>query len=376
MSVKVALVHDYLFEQGGAENVFEVFVQTFPDAPIYTSIYAPETVSDTFRRREIRTSFLQRITTNKRRAKALLPLYPLAFHRLKPRGYDLVLSSSSSFAKGVDVGNAQHVCYCYTPPRFLWQTERYIEQMRQPWKRLAARAITGALRAQDRRDADNVDHFIASSRVTQERIRSMYQRDATVIYPPINVAEFHVADTIEPYFLVVSRLLPYKRVDIVIEACNRLNLPLVVIGDGPDRMRLQRMAGPTVTMCGRLPRRDVLKHLAVCQALIMPGEEDFGLTPLEANASGRPVIAYQAGGALETVIEGQTGWFFAEQSPAALVSVLRRVTQEMPLHTQVLRAHALRFDIESFQSAIKHMLQRVSSIQDNIVPRGRLNRTA
>src|SRR5205085_344085 len=228
-------------------------------------------------------------------------------------------------------------------------------------------AITGALRAQDRREADNVDLFIASSRVTRERIRSMYQRDATVIYPPINVGEFHVADKIEPYFLVVSRLLPYKRVDIVIEACNRLNLPLVVIGDGPDRMRLQRMAGPTVTMCGRLPRRDVLKHLAVCQALIMPGEEDFGLTPLEANASGRPVIAYQAGGALETVIEEQTGWFFAEQSPAALVSVLRRVAQERPLNTQVLRAHALRFDIESFQSAIKHMLQRLCAIDDNIV---------
>jgi glycosyltransferase involved in cell wall biosynthesis len=299
----------------------------------------------------------------------LLPLYPLAFQRLRLRGYDLVLSSSSSFAKGIDVGAAHHVCYCHTPPRFLWQTDRYVEQMREPWKRMATRAVTGALRAQDRRDADNVDLFIANSRVTQERIRSMYQRDAAVIYPPINVAEFHVADTIEPYFLVVSRLLPYKRVDIVVQACNRLKLPLMIIGDGPDRVRLQRMAGPTVTLCGRLPRRDVLQHLARCQALIMPGAEDFGLTSLEANASGRAVIAYRAGGALETVIEGRTGWFFAEQSAAALAPVLRRVAAEIPLDTQVLRAHALRFDVTAFRSAITHMLRRVCSIDGQILPR-------
>src|SRR5437763_4215269 len=191
--MNIALVHDYLFEQGGAEHVFEVFAQMFPHAPIYTSIYAPETMSPTFRRRRIHTSFLQRIATDKRRAKALLPLYPRAFHRMKLRGYDLVLSSASSFAKGIDVGAARHICYCHTPPRFLWQTDRYIEQHGGRWTRAVLRAVTGALREQDRRDADNVDLFIANSRVTQTRIRRIYGRPSTIIHPPVHVDEFPVA---------------------------------------------------------------------------------------------------------------------------------------------------------------------------------------
>ena len=355
--MKIALVHDYLFEQGGAENVVEVFAHMFPDAPIYTAIYAPDTVSETFRHRDVRTSFLQRLTTDKRRAKALLPLYPHAFRRLKVRGYDVVLSSASSFAKGIDVGDAWHVCYCHTPPRFLWQTDRYIEQQRAPGARVAVQLATGILRARDRRDADNVHLYIANSRVTQERIRRMYQRDAYVIHPPIDVGTFHVADAIAPSFLVVSRLLAYKRIDIVIEACNRLALPLEIIGDGPDRARLEVLAGPTVTMRGRLPRAEVLRCLARCRALIMPGEEDFGLTPLEANASGRPVIAYRGGGALETVVEGQTGWFFDEQRADSLIPVLQRAAQENPFAPQALHAHALRFDVAVFRSAIRQVLQ-------------------
>ena len=354
--MRVALVHDYLFEQGGAENVFEIFAGMFPTAPLYTAIYAPETVSDTFRGRDIRTSFLQRVTTDKRRAKALLPLYPRAFNRMKVRDCDVVLSSSSSFAKGIDVGDALHVCYCHTPPRFLWQTDRYIEQHRGRLTRTAVHVAAGMLRHQDRRDAANVDHFIANSRVTQERIRRMYGREATVINPPIHCDEFHVADEIAPYFLVVSRLLPYKRIDIVIEACNRLRLPLVVVGDGPDRARLAAMAGPTVTMRGRLPRTEVRAHLARCRALVMPGEEDFGLTPLEANASGRPVIAYQAGGALETVVEGRTGWFFDAQTATSLMPVLAHVAVDMPLQTHALRAHARRFDVSVFRAAVLRVL--------------------
>jgi len=353
--VKVALVHDYLFEQGGAENVFQVMGQMFPLAPMYTLIYAPETMSDAFRQHDIRTSFLQRLTTNKRKAKALLPLYPLAFHAMKLRGYDLVLTSSSSFAKGIDVGDARHVCYCYTPPHFLWQTDRYIEQVTEPWKRTALRIALGLLREQDLRDAANVDRFIAISRLTQARIKRVYGRDATVIYPPVDASEFHLADTIEPYLLVVSRLLPYKRVDIVIEACNRLGLPLVVVGDGPDRARLGALAGPTVTMRGRLPRREVVDHMARCRALVFPGEEDFGLTPIEANASGRPVIAYRAGGALETVIEGVTGAFFGAQTADALADVLAGFDASRYRPADA-RAHALTFDRPRFKARLRSVL--------------------
>jgi len=353
--VRVALVHDYLFEQGGAENVFEVMAGMFPDAPIYTAIYNPDTVSPVFREREVHTSFLQRITTDKRKAKALLPLYPTAFERMRLRGYDLVLTSSSSFAKGIDVGGARHVCYCYTPPHFLWQTDRYIEQVRRPTARAAIHLATGVLRERDRRDADNVTDFIAISGLVQRRIRRIYKRDAAVIYPPIDVAEFHLSETVEPYYLVVSRLLPYKRVDIVIEACNRLGLPLVVVGDGPDRARLEAIAGSTVTMRGRLPRREVVALMARCRALVFPGEEDFGLTPLEAMASGRPVIAYRAGGALETVLEGITGVFFDAQTAASVATALAGFDADR-YQPATARAHAQTFDRPHFKARLQSAL--------------------
>lgn len=353
--MRIALVHDYLFEQGGAENVFEVMTEMFPDAPIYTAIYVPDAMSGTFRQRDIHTSFLQPITREKRKAMALLPLYPLAFRAMKLRGYDLVLTSSSSFAKGIDVGDARHVCYCHTPPRFLWQTDRYIEQITTPWKRTLIRLATGLLRARDRRDAGNVTTFLANSRLTQGRIKRVYGRDAAVIHPPIDVGAFHLSDTIDPNLLVVSRLIPYKRVDIVIEACNRLGLPLVVVGDGPDRARLAALAGPTVTMRGRLPRSEVVELLARCRALVFPGEEDFGLTPLEANASGRPVIAYRGGGALETVVEGVTGAFFDARTAA---SVAASVAAFDPSHYEpaAARAHAARFDVAVFRAALRQAL--------------------
>lgn len=361
--MKIALVHDYLFEQGGAENVFEVLAGMFPEAPIYTAIYAPETMSDSFRRRTIHTSFLQRITTDKPRAKALLPLYPLAFRGMKLRGYDVVLSSSSSFAKGIDVGDAAHICYCYTPPRFLWQPDRYVEPRAPRWKRLAVRLVSGPLRRADRRSADNVDEFIAISRLAQRRIERLYGRQSTIIYPPIHSDEFAIAEQVGEHYLVVARMLPYKRIDLAIDACNRLRVPLVVVGDGPERARLEALAGPTVRFRGRLPRAEVCRELARCKALIMPGEEDFGLTPLEANASGRPVIAYRAGGALETVVDGQTGWFFAAQRVESLLSVLDRVeygaATALPPHA--LRAHAERFDVRHFQRQIRTLIAETTA---------------
>lgn len=358
--MRVALVHDYLFEQGGAENVFLELAKMFPDAPIYTSIYAPETMDPLFRRRDVRTTYLQHLTTDKERAKALLPLYPMAFGRLRLRGFDLVLSSASSFAKNVDVGATPHVCYCHTPPRFLWQTERYIEQSRSRLKRAAALSAAAWLRPQDRRAGRSISQFIANSRLTQRRIRRVYGRPSVVIHPPVAVDEFVVAPHPDRYFLVLSRLLPYKRVDIVVEACNRLSLPLVIVGDGPDRERIAALAGPSVTVLGRLPREEVRRHLAHCLALVLPGAEDFGLTPLEANASGRPVVAFRAGGALETIVEGETGWFFDAQTPECLAPLLERIADgREPLpDSHRLRVHARGFDVPAFQRAVIGVLDR------------------
>jgi len=354
--LRVALVHDYLFEQGGAENVVEVFCELFPDAPVFTSIWDADTVSSVFATRDIRTSFMQRLIRRKRYAKALLPLYPLAFERFDFAGFDLVLSSSSGFAKNVrPCDGAAHVCYCHTPAHFLWDLDNYLKTGRASLAGALARPVIGPLRWWDQRTVGRVHTFIANSRNTAARIRATYGRESTVVYPPIDLRQWRISDTVEDYYLVVSRLLPYKRVDVVIDAFNRLKKPLVIVGAGPDMRRLQRLAGADIHFLGRVHGERLRELYARATALIFPGAEDLGLTALESQASGRPVIAYRAGGALETVVEGVTGSFFAEQTAESLLETLARFDprQYDPRH---LRRHAAAFDKEVFKQRIRDVI--------------------
>ncbi len=331
--MKVALVHDYLNQMGGAERVVMAFHEIFPDAPIYTSIYDPQRVDPAFQKMDIRTSFMQKLPMVTKHHQPYLPVYPFAMENFDLRGYDLVLSSSSAFGKGVITKpETMHICYCHTPMRWCWNYEEYVERehLGRLSRSLLPFLMTG-LRTWDQTSAMRVDHFIANLPVVAERIQKYYRREAVVIPPPVEGDRFHFDPTVEPedYFLILSRLIPYKRIDLAIEACNQLQLPLVIIGGGRDLERLKKMAGPTIRFMGRLSDEEVLYYYAHCRAFLFPGEEDFGITPLEAQASGRPVIAYGAGGALTSVVDGVTGVFFREQTVESLVSVLASFNERM-----------------------------------------------
>jgi len=353
--MKVALVHDYLNQMGGAERVVIAFHQMFPDAPIYTSIYDPRRVDPVFQEMDIRTSFMQKFPLVTRHHQPYLPFYPFAMESLDLRDYDLVLSSSSAFGKGVITRpETMHICYCHTPMRWCWNYREYVEreQLGGMARRVLPFLITG-LRTWDQVSAMRVDHFIANSPVVAARIQKYYRRDAVVIPPPVEVSRFSFDPAIqgEDYFLIISRLIPYKRIDLAIEACNRLHLPLVIIGAGRDMERLKRMAGPTIRFLGRLSDEEVVHYYARCRAFLFPGEEDFGLTPLEAQACGRPVIAYGSGGSLASVVEGITGEFFYEQTVDSLAAVLASF-EERRYEPQTIRNHALEFDISRFHRRI------------------------
>ena len=358
--MKVALVHDYLNQMGGAERVVMALHEIFPEAPIYTSIYDPQRVDAAFQKMDIRTSFMQKLPMVTKHHQPYLPFYPFAMESLDLRGYDLVLSSSSAFGKGVITRpETLHICYCHTPMRWCWNYDEYVEreQLGKMARRILPFLITG-LRTWDQTSAMRVDHFIANSPVVAERIQKYYRRDAVIIPPPVEARRFSFDPTVqvEDYFLIVSRLIPYKRIDIGIEACNALQLPLVIIGSGRDLERLKKMSGPTIRFMGRLSDEEVLRYYAHCRAFLFPGEEDFGITPLEAQAAGRPVIAYGAGGALASVVDGVTGMFFNEQTVKSLADVLTSF-DERTYDPQTIRNHALEFDLPRFHRRILQFIE-------------------
>ncbi|HEU5382604.1 MAG TPA: glycosyltransferase [Ktedonobacteraceae bacterium] len=358
--MKVALVHDYLNQMGGAERVVLALHELFPDAPLYTSIYDPKRVDSAFQKIDIRTSFMQKFPFVMKHHQPYLPFYPFAMEGLDLRGYDLVLSSSSAFGKGVIVKpETVHICYCHTPMRWCWNYQDYVEreQLGGMARRMLPFLITW-LRVWDQTSAARVDHFIANSPVVAERIQKYYRREAQVIPPPVEASRFLFDPANQPgdYFLVLSRLAPYKRVDLAIQACNRLQLPLVVIGKGRAAKQLRAMAGPTVRFLGGLSDNEVLEYLAHCRAFLFPGDEDFGITPLEAQSSGRPVIAYGAGGALASVVEGVTGTFFYEQTVESLTNTLASF-DERRYDPATIRNHALDFDKPRFQRRILQFIE-------------------
>jgi glycosyltransferase involved in cell wall biosynthesis len=352
-ALTVAVVHDYLNQMGGAERVALELARAFPGAPLYTSLYRPESTFAEFRGFDIRTSPLQHAPVD-RRFRALLPLYPAAFRAFGTLDADVVVSSSSGWAHGVRTKpGSVHVVYCHAPARWLYETDRYVTD--SAGRRMAA-PLFGALRTWDQRAAARADVYVANSENTREKIARAYGRESTLIPPPVDVDRFTPSPR-GTRLLVVSRLIAYKRVDLAVQAATRLGIGLDVVGEGPELAALRSLAGPEVTFHGRAPDATVTELMQHCAAFLLPGKEDFGITPVEAQAAGKPVVAFAAGGALETVLDGVTGVFFQEASVDALVEAIRsprrrrrsprphgasRVRRSPPRCTTSSLRHALR----------------------------------
>lgn len=351
---KIVLAHDHLFQIGGAEKVLAVLSDVFPAAKIYTLINNPRITNNILRQESIQTSYLQRIPGIRKFFKYFLLLMPRAWEKIDLSDYDLVLSSSSGFVKGVTVGQqTKHVSYCHSTTRYLWDDkEEYIGNLPEgKWLKLVLPKLLDRMQAWDYDKSQRVDYFIANSHYIASKIKKHYNKPAIVINPPIRVDDFSIADRPENFFLIVSRLRPYKRVDVAIEAFNNLKLPLKIIGTGSEIKRLKKMAQSNIEFLGELPDQKRNWYLSHCQAFIYPQIEDFGISALEAMASGRPVIAYRKGGALETVVEGLTGAFFEEQTWESLAHKILRF-KAADYNPQQIREHTRQFDEAIFREKI------------------------
>ena len=346
---------------GGAERVAAAMHDSFPAAPIYTTVALSHRLPKDLIGADIRTSPMQWLPGMEQRFRQYFMLYPLAIERFDLSEYDLIFSSSSGYAKGVRRRrDAIHVCYCHTPMRWVWRYEDYVA--RESFGRVARSLLPislWGLKKWDLRAAQQPNYYIANSRLVAQRIKQIYGREAFVIPPPIDVDRFQMSAHADDYYLVLSRLAPYKRIDLAIEACNRLDRRLIIIGDGPDRERLGKLAGPKTEFLGRQPDNQINRYASRCRALLFPGEEDFGMVPLEVNAAGRPVIAFRGGGAMETVIEGVTGVFFNQPTSPALVEAMEEF-EGRSWHQQVLRRHAEKFDRSVFAFRVLQFLGSVA----------------
>ena len=357
--MKVALVHDHLIQMGGAEKVLQTLQEIWPDAPTYTLFYDKKKLEKRFSGKEIRTSFLQSFPFSKTSYQWYMPLMPSATESYDLSEFDVVVSSASAFAKGVITGpNTIHLCYCHTPTRYLWtDTHQYVKELHKPRiVKAFLPPMLSLMRLWDRQAADRVDFFIANSQTVRARIQKFYRREAAVIHPPVDVTSCAVKQTPKEFFLVGGRLVAYKRFDIVIEAFNRTGLPLKVFGTGPLESVLRKSAQKRVQFLGEVSDDEKMKLFAGCKAFIHPHEEDFGITPVEAMACGRPVIALRKGGATETILEGVTGEFFDEQSWEELADTLMRF-KESDYDSKIIAQHAQRYSKERFKNEIKSFVE-------------------
>jgi glycosyltransferase involved in cell wall biosynthesis len=356
--VRVALVHDYLTQYGGAERVLESLHELYPDAPVFTSLTNLAALPKSFASWEIHNSPLQWLPGATRLHRSLLPLFPAAFKSFTGalRPFEVVIADSSAWSHGVVVRrDATLVCYCHSPARFLYRDRNYLGPARlPPLFSQVTPPIFAWLRRHDRRSATRVDRYLANSANVARRIERIYGREATVVYPPVDVERYAPGERpIEPapWYLVVSRLVPHKRVDLAVDVCTALGEPLRVIGDGRSLSDLRRRAGPTIEFLGLLDDAAVIDHLRRCRALLLPATEDFGLTAVEAQAAGRPVIAFGDGGALETIVDGETGLFFRQQTPDALAAALQDFERRQ-WHPARAVANAAKFGKERFMRRI------------------------
>ncbi|WP_026527599.1 glycosyltransferase [Butyrivibrio sp. VCD2006] len=363
--MKVAIVHDWLPFMGGAENVIINMHEVFPDAPIYTSMCNKMNLCKTLQDADIRTTHLQKTTKKQLNHRKLFPFMPTAMESINLNGYDVVISSSTSVGKSVITGpDTLHICYCNTPMRYAWeQRHNYIGPLvgKGSFKNKMISYFMTFMRVWDYASSARVDVFVGNSVNVARRIHKHYRRDAYVIHCPVRMSMFHISPEDGDYYLCVSRLQEYKGIELAVKACTRENLPLYVIGTGPMRDKLEAMAGPTVKFLGYVQNDELIDYYAKCKALIFPGVEDFGITPLEAQACGRPVIALGKGGILETIIENETGVFFNEATPEALIDAIHRF-EKLKFDKEKLRAHAMEFDESVFRDRLKRFVEEQYAI--------------
>lgn len=363
--MKVALVYDRINKWGGAERVLLALHKLFPDAPIYTSVYDKDSArwADVFK---VKTSWLQNIPFAKKRHDLFAPFMPMAFESMNFDSYDLVISITSEAAKGIITKpKTKHICYCLTPTRYLWSG--YDEYFKSAFKKRTALPIIDYLRRWDKTASKRPDLFIAISKEVKTRIKKYYQIDASVIYPPVDLGQNNIKHNIKvmllafndvSYFLVVSRLVPYKRIDLAVKVCTAMNIPLYIIGTGSQFNKLKQLAGPTIRFLGNVSDEELIEYYKNCEALLFPGNEDFGITIVEAQKFGKPVIAYRAGGALETIIENKTGLFFDTQETKSLINTLQQFKKIKFKKSDCVR-NAEKFGFESFK---KQFLETIEGV--------------
>ena len=365
--MKVAIVHYWFVTRRGGEKVVEELARIFPQADLFTHVLDRRQLHSSLADKTFTTSFINALPRATRWYQYYLPLMPLALEQLDLRGYDLVISSESGPAKGVLTdSNTAHVCYCHTPMRYIWDLTHDYGEMNGPIKRALMAPWLHYLRMWDRLCADRVDHFVANSENVRRRIRKHYRRESTVIHPPVDVEAFSLSETQENFYLLVGQLVAYKRTDLAVRAFAGFGRRLVIIGEGEELRNLQALASSNVEFLGWQSAEVLCCYYARCRALVFPGEEDFGMVPVEAMASGRPVIAFARGGALETVIENETGVFFQEQTVESLrAAVLRFEAVDRGFDPWRIQRHAYAFGRERFRAAVLETVGRVMSARFN-----------
>jgi glycosyltransferase involved in cell wall biosynthesis len=357
--VKIALVCDWLTGMRGGERCLEATCELYPDADIFTLVYIPGSVSKVIESHRIITSYIQDLPGKIEKFRRYLPLFPHAIRRFDLSNYDCILSFSHCVAKGVKVPKGiPHICYCFTPMRYAWHMRsEYISNFGYP-KKWGAEFLLNYLKNWDRRISFGVTHFISISENVRNRIKQAYNRDSVVIYPPVECSRFAISEKDEGYYLIVSALVPYKRIDIAIEAFNSLGQKLVIVGNGPELPRLRSIASANIFFIDKADDNEVVECMKKCRALIFPGEEDFGIVPLEAQVCGKPVIAFGRGGVLETVVPDETGIFFHKQTSKALLeAVLSFEKTRGKFAPHKSRDNALRFDSSIYQQSIQNYIQ-------------------
>lgn len=360
--MKIAVVHDYFTQLGGAEKVAEELYKMLPSADLYATVALRDKMPKSIQDVAITTSWMQHLPQMRKLYRIYFPLYPFGVSSLDLSRYELVVSSSSGYVKGVRVApDAIHVCYCHTPMRWVWRFDSYSsrESFGGGVQALLPSFIR-RLKTWDEAASRQPDHFVANSRTIASRILRAYGRYAEVIAPPIDIGRFSMSDVQEDYYIVLARLVPYKRIDLAVEACTRLGRRLIVIGSGTAQESLVRLAGHTVQFVGRISDAEVEKYVSSCRALLFPGEEDFGMAPVEVAAAGRPTIAYGEGGALETIVEDVTGVFFREQTVESVINAILRF-ESQSWDAAAIRKHAENFSTEAFQRKFISFLHRVGA---------------